>query len=154
MHSPLARGRKLRSPIDWSLNWIKSLEITTNLKKLSQAMNELGQALFYPPNVKGWDGGRAWINSSTLLGRTNLISQILHDESTRIAGGDLDAFFGRQRIASVEKLTEWIELQLLARPLLAATRERLRDAMRAAGGIQRKADCLVLAASLPEMQLA
>jgi len=29
----------------------------------------LGQNPFAPPNVKGWPGGEAWINSSTLLGR-------------------------------------------------------------------------------------
>ncbi len=32
----------------------------------------LGQNLFYPPNVKGWDGGRAWINANTLLMRYNM----------------------------------------------------------------------------------
>ena len=28
--------------------------------------NQLGQSLFAPPNVKGWPGGEAWINSTTL----------------------------------------------------------------------------------------
>ena len=32
----------------------------------------LGQELFNPPNVKGWDGGKAWISTSTLLARYNL----------------------------------------------------------------------------------
>jgi hypothetical protein len=27
--------------------------------------------VFFPPSVKGWDGGRDWINSSTLLFRQN-----------------------------------------------------------------------------------
>src|SRR5690606_3885354 len=35
------------------------------------AMRAMGQSLFYPPNVKGWDGGRAWINTNTLLVRYN-----------------------------------------------------------------------------------
>ncbi len=32
-------------------------------------MTSLGQLLFAPPNVKGWDGNRAWINTATLASR-------------------------------------------------------------------------------------
>jgi hypothetical protein len=32
----------------------------------------MGQELFTAPTVKGWDGGRAWINTSTLFARYNL----------------------------------------------------------------------------------
>lgn len=35
------------------------------------AMRAMGQSLFYPPNVKGWDGGRAWINTNSLMVRYN-----------------------------------------------------------------------------------
>ena len=38
----------------------------------SNALRLLGQELFLPPNVKGWDGGAAWINTNTLLTRHNL----------------------------------------------------------------------------------
>ena len=31
----------------------------------------MGQMLFYPPNVKGWDGGADWLNSDTMLTREN-----------------------------------------------------------------------------------
>jgi uncharacterized protein (DUF1800 family) len=34
-------------------------------------VNEMGQKLFAPPNVKGWPGGRAWLNTSTMLERDN-----------------------------------------------------------------------------------
>ena len=152
--SPLVRGRKVRSPIDWALNWMKACEITTNLNKLSRGLNDLGQALFYPPNVKGWDGGRAWINSSTLVARTNLVHQLLHDSSTRFASGDIDTFFRRQRVTSVESLIRWVEIHLLTHPLSKSAHARLVSAMDAAGGTRHLADCLVLAAALPEMQLA
>ena len=32
---------------------------------------ELGQNILRPPSVKGWDGGTAWINSATLIRRSN-----------------------------------------------------------------------------------
>jgi uncharacterized protein (DUF1800 family) len=31
----------------------------------------MGQSLFAPPNVKGWPGGRSWLNTSTMLERDN-----------------------------------------------------------------------------------
>ena len=33
--------------------------------------SSLGQNLFAPPNVKGWDGGTTWITTNTLLERYN-----------------------------------------------------------------------------------
>ena len=40
---------------------------------------QLGQVLFFPPNVAGWPGGRNWIDSSTLLLRMRLSSLILNN---------------------------------------------------------------------------
>jgi hypothetical protein len=34
-------------------------------------LRQLGQDLFAPPNVKGWDGGITWITTNTLLTRYN-----------------------------------------------------------------------------------
>ncbi|HVX25381.1 MAG TPA: DUF1800 domain-containing protein, partial [Parafilimonas sp.] len=41
----------------------------------------LGQILFYPPNVAGWQGGEAWIDSSTLMLRLR-IPQLIKDNET------------------------------------------------------------------------
>jgi len=51
------------------------------------ALRQMGQVLFYPPNVKGWDGGAAWLNSQTVLTRENFANgvakspQMLQDAS-------------------------------------------------------------------------
>jgi uncharacterized protein (DUF1800 family) len=34
-------------------------------------LRAMGQRLFAPPNVKGWRGGRSWLNTSTVLERAN-----------------------------------------------------------------------------------
>jgi hypothetical protein len=39
-------------------------------------LRTMGQVLFYPPNVKGWDGGKAWINSQTVLTRENFANAV------------------------------------------------------------------------------
>src|SRR6185295_4334241 len=38
--------------------------------------NQLGQSLFAPPNVKGWPGGEAWINSTRLLARKAFLERL------------------------------------------------------------------------------
>jgi hypothetical protein len=43
----------------------------------------MGQNLFSPPNVKGWRGGDAWIDSSTLLARKQFVETISRYEESR-----------------------------------------------------------------------
>jgi uncharacterized protein (DUF1800 family) len=47
----------------------------------------MGQALFLPPSVKGWDGGADWLNSSTLLFRQNAAFELTRGVGT---GGRCD----------------------------------------------------------------
>jgi uncharacterized protein (DUF1800 family) len=79
-------GKRVRSPIELTIELMRSLSVTANLTKLAERLKPLGQSLFYPPNVKGWVGGRARINSSTLIGRSNLVYDLLNDENTKIEG--------------------------------------------------------------------
>ena len=46
---------------------LRALGGATNVYKLAEDLAQLGQAVFFPPNVKGWEGGRQWINTSTVL---------------------------------------------------------------------------------------
>jgi uncharacterized protein (DUF1800 family) len=41
------------------------------------AVAAMGQNLFSPPNVRGWPGGEAWINTQTLLARKQFIDRAL-----------------------------------------------------------------------------
>jgi uncharacterized protein (DUF1800 family) len=53
-----------------------------NLLALAAACERQGQDLFYPPNVKGWDGGRTWLTSATHLERGNWVSDVLWGNAT------------------------------------------------------------------------
>jgi uncharacterized protein (DUF1800 family) len=39
-------------------------------------LTTMGQALFSPPNVKGWPGGKTWLNTSTMLARDNFAQAV------------------------------------------------------------------------------
>ncbi|GAB3007320.1 DUF1800 domain-containing protein [Niabella terrae] len=66
-----------------------------NLQKI------LGQQLLYPPNVAGWPGGQAWIDSSTLMMRLR-IPQMFNDkdELNVTPKQDDDLMMGRTREGS------------------------------------------------------
>ena len=77
---------QVKSPVQWLVQTSKILE--TGLPKPAIAVNalrQLGQVPFAPPNVKGWDGGRAWITTSTLLFRYNLANFSIGQGSLNLA---------------------------------------------------------------------
>ncbi len=65
--------KQIKSPVQLLVTACRQLERPLPPAPLpSNALRLLGQELFLPPNVKGWDGGAAWINTNTLLTRDNL----------------------------------------------------------------------------------
>ena len=86
-YSPKVVRRKIKSPVEWMIQTTKILEIPLpDTLVLENALSILGQVLFAPPNVKGWDGGRSWISASSLLYRYNLAAYLLSGKA-RILGG-------------------------------------------------------------------
>jgi uncharacterized protein (DUF1800 family) len=140
MFSPVVRARKIRSPIDWAMNWSHACEMTTNLKKLGDALSELGQAVFYPPNVKGWDGGRTWLNSNWLLARQNFAIGLVTGgvpletgrtkfaSKRRTAGKspiELTDLCTRHELNGANEVLDFLSRSLLAQPPTSAERAEL-----------------------------
>lgn len=147
-------GRKVRSPVDLVVGLLRTLEGSTNAYQLGDDLHLLGQGLFYPPNVKGWDGGRAWINSSTLLGRANVIGRIMLDEKTRFAGGNLMEYFDRldanSAIAIVDRL---VELTLAVQPPQTVKEQLVEVINRPGDRSERIAEAIHALSTIPEFQV-
>jgi uncharacterized protein (DUF1800 family) len=47
---------------------------------LAEWTRQLGQDLFYPPNVFGWPGGRAWLTTQGIIGRANYAAALVEGE--------------------------------------------------------------------------
>ncbi|HMP79493.1 MAG TPA: DUF1800 domain-containing protein [Pirellulaceae bacterium] len=75
--SEFAVGRKVRSPVELAVGLLRSLGTSANMDQLVETLETLGQLPLFPPNVKGWDGGRNWINAATLLARQRLSRQLI-----------------------------------------------------------------------------
>lgn len=64
---------QIKSPVQYIIQLLKQLEVDNPPTGFPiAAQQQLGQILFMPPNVAGWDWGQAWINTNTLLTRYNL----------------------------------------------------------------------------------
>lgn len=155
MFSSHAIGRKIRSPIELAVGFLRALEGTTNLTRLSSALAVLGQSPFFPPNVKGWEGGRTWINSSTLLGRMNLVRRLTMGDESRFADGELGQYIERHAGTSAAQMVDWLLELLVAVPIPVDAKEAL---IRLAGSASRDADrrastVIQAVAALPEFQL-
>jgi len=82
-YSEPSLGTQIKSPVQFLVSTYRKLglEKIPGTPYFPAATNLLGQALGNPPNVKGWDGGRAWLNPSTILLRNNLIGHLLFPET-------------------------------------------------------------------------
>ena len=79
--SAAARHSIIKSPVQFVLGTYRALDVRPNLKTTAQIIAGLGQDLFQPPTVKGWEGGRLWITSATLLQRANFASSLTTSET-------------------------------------------------------------------------
>ena len=153
-YSEHALGRKVRSPVDLAIGLLRSLDGSANTRQLASDLQQNGQGLFFPPNVKGWDGGRTWINSSTILGRANMMGRLLADDKTRFGGGKLDEYFANLGASKPEDVVDRACELLLAVPLSTPAREGLVDLCRKSPNTSRAYTEMIHAlATLPEYQL-
>ncbi|MFT7484427.1 MAG: hypothetical protein ACI9F9_000267 [Candidatus Paceibacteria bacterium] len=68
---------RVSGPVDYLVGATRRLSIEIDSEFIFVAATELGQRLFSPPSVKGWDGGDAWINTGSLLARGNTMGIVL-----------------------------------------------------------------------------
>ncbi|MGI9013489.1 MAG: DUF1800 domain-containing protein [Phycisphaerales bacterium] len=72
------RASLIKSPTQLIVQAVRSMYTPVrSLRALVGAGDLMGQDLLMPPSVKGWDGGRSWINTATLYVRQNLLVYLL-----------------------------------------------------------------------------
>lgn len=84
-----ARHARIKSPVELTLGACRALQARPNLQAVKRVAGQLGQSLFEPPTVKGWEGGRLWITSASLLQRNNFAHALLAGEMGRLPGPSL-----------------------------------------------------------------
>ena len=75
--SPRAYRAIPKSPIEFAIGTLRYVGAATVPPNLVYQLARMGQEPLNPPSVKGWDGGPAWINTSTLLARFNFVNGLI-----------------------------------------------------------------------------
>jgi len=110
---------QIKSPVQFLIQTAKLLEIPLPPVAIAQnAMRQMGQILFAPPSVKGWDGGKSWISTSTLLFRYNFANYLINGDAMLPASNPgrqkgMDLAFGRAAALTTETRRDPIDVSKL-----------------------------------------
>lgn len=103
-YSPSIMNQQIKSPVELVVGAMRSLHTPArDLTILVEALDLMGQNIMFPPSVKGWDGGRSWINTSTFFVRQNILAFLLTGKKP--VGYDALA---NQQVYESEKLIDWL----------------------------------------------
>ena len=89
--APEARRGRIAGPVELAVRAVRRFGSAVPSKDLARATADMGQRLFFPPSVKGWDGGDVWIHAGTWTARHNTLLGLLKSDV------DLPAILGRPR---------------------------------------------------------
>ena len=86
-YAPSNRGTLVKSPVDLLVGTLREFRFQINeAGPFVAALRQQGQDLLNPPNVKGWPGGDAWIHSSSLLARKQLLERLFRFDRAAARG--------------------------------------------------------------------
>ena len=155
--SPQAYRQRVKSPVELALSIIRPLEGSVPTLRLGSDLAGAGQDLLRPPTIKGWLGGRYWLNPATMMERVQLAAALLTPGGAYGEGLNPHAVIQRHGQADPAAAVKLLLDLLLGGDLPAEVRERF--AQRAAGSnaaevpgrLRELAQDIV---TLPEFQLA
>jgi uncharacterized protein (DUF1800 family) len=85
-YSARAYRALVKSPVEFVVGTYRALDLTTIDERAQRALVQMGQILFYPPNVAGWPGGANWLTSQTMIARQNFLAALVNSPAMEQAG--------------------------------------------------------------------
>lgn len=84
-YSNEARNSLIKSPVDYVLGSMTLLGVAIRWPETLRLLSKLGQNVYEPPSVKGWDGQRNWVTSTTLMLRTQFVADLIQTNQYGVA---------------------------------------------------------------------
>jgi uncharacterized protein (DUF1800 family) len=154
-------GNRALGPVEYVIGLPRALEFfdpPPSTMLLADWSARLGQDLFYPPNVGGWSGGRAWISTRAMIGRANYAAALVVGGLTRSAEpfDALGLARNHGRANDLESILAWYGELVLGAPPARPWRDRLLTALgpKATANADSARRALALLLASPEAQLA
>jgi uncharacterized protein (DUF1800 family) len=92
-------GSRICDPVSFLIGRLQAVECwrqSPSTLVLAEWVTRMGQDLFYPPNVGGWSGSRAWLSTRTTIARANCLAALIAGSlNTPTRPPDLDALVQR-----------------------------------------------------------
>ncbi len=130
--SDAAQWARIKSPAELVIGALRAMPSIIPVKFLPLNLRRMGQDLLAPPTVKGWDGDRAWLTTTTVINRFNFARDLApgynNQPSAALAPKKLVADFG---IDSAEKLVDHMLQRFGPLEVAAETRARLVEYVKA-----------------------
>ena len=135
------RGVLVKSPVDLVIGSLRQFRFSVeDPAPFAVILRQLGQDLFNPPNVKGWPGGEAWLNTTTLLARKGFLNRLFRaDEMVKSVVGatatntsTMDAKPTSEPMDAMA-MTGQSTAQLMDKDLVGANRQRAQMRLAARG---------------------
>jgi hypothetical protein len=77
-YSPRAMGTQIKGPVQLVAGLARDFGVKgADYGALVAWCADMGQDLFQPPNVKGWYGGRDWVNANLIFMRYNYVTNLI-----------------------------------------------------------------------------
>jgi hypothetical protein len=170
-YSAHAYRQRVKYPIEYVVGTTRSLDQQRLMSPYSliAATQKMGQQLFAPPNVKGWEGGKSWLNTATILARHNYAEGLSTGSSELTDPAAKESGFGTatdplgpmrvERITDPRKMFEWLVDRVMPDEVSEEVRKKLLAYMTEGRPNnftkeQRCRDVLHALMTLPEYQLA
>lgn len=122
-YSDEVRGAHILSPVEFVIGIARRLGETPPAGLMAASASLMGQTLFDPPDVKGWDGGQSWITSANLLHRNNWAGYLVEGVNARKLVADFESKgnpFGERATKELLRTREWKPSKRLSPALEAA----------------------------------
>jgi uncharacterized protein (DUF1800 family) len=179
-YEPSLIRNQVKSPVQWLVNSVRVLECELPPPIVSaNLLRSLGQDLFAPPNVKGWDGGLAWITTNNLLARYNEAGTLVQGDvsiaasmadakkpnqarriqnqmrNLRMGGVKVEKILTEQERTDKDALVAALENRLLQGKLKGKQEKTLREFLDSKQNLEASdiRDAIRLVMSTPEYQL-
>ena len=98
--------------------------------------------------------GRAWINSSTLVGRANLIYELIQQDTTRFDQVKLQEFASKLTVSDAMHLSDWFTTLFFVEELSMAEKEQMERTLKLSPPDRWASNTMNYLASRPKIHLS
>lgn len=114
-------------PVEYAIRAVKEVGwIGLSVNDIVTALINMGQQLYEPPDVAGWELGRGWISSGAMLARANFASTLTTNQRTNLLAA------ARPQAQSADAVLSFVMDRLSPAPFDTRAYEELRGFARSA----------------------